>query len=122
MADVTYSLSLKVDKDNLVNQVQVSQITASMAQAGYKSIVYDLDTSASSISTANLSSVGVAFMRNLATASASTAQIGIEAGGSFISFATLRGGEPAIIRLSAGTDYQAKGVDGTRLRVDISEG
>lgn len=122
MADVTYSLSLKVDKDNLVNQVQISQITASMTQAGYKSIVYDLDTNASSISTANLSSVGVAFMRNLATASASTAQIGIEAGGSFISFATLRGGEPAIIRLSAGTDYQAKGVDGTRLRVDVSEG
>lgn len=122
MADVTYSLSFKVDKDNLVNQIQVSQITASMAQAGYKSIVYDLDTSASSISTANLSSVGIAFLRNLATSSASTAQIGIEAGGSFVSFATLRGGEPAIMRLSTGVDYSAKGVDGTRLRVDISEG
>jgi hypothetical protein len=122
MPDITYSLSLKVDKDNLVNQVQISQITASMAQSGYKSVVYDLSTNATSISTANLSAVGMAFLRNLSTASASTAQIGIEAGGSFASFATLRGGEPAIVRLSAGTDYQAIGSSGTRLRVDITEG
>jgi hypothetical protein len=122
MPDITYSLSLKVDKDNLVNQVQISQITASMAQSGYKSVVYDLSTNSTSISTANLSAVGMAFLRNLSTASASTAQIGIEAGGSFVSFATLRGGEPAIVRLSTGTDYQAIGSSGTRLRVDITEG
>lgn len=122
MSDITYSMSLRVDKDNLANQVQISQITASMAQAGYKSAVYDLSTAAISISTANLSSVGLAFLRNLATSSASTAQIGIEAGGSFVSFATLRGSEPAIVRLSSGTDYKATGVAGTRLRVDITEG
>jgi hypothetical protein len=122
MPDITYALTLDVNKDNLANRVQVSQVTASMDRAGYKSAVYDLSTSVVSISTANLSAVGMAFLRNLSTASASTAQIGFEAGGSFLSFATLRGGEPAILRLSTGTEYQAIGVAGTRLRVDITEG
>lgn len=122
MADITYAVSLKVDKGNLVNQVQVMQMTAAMSKAGYSSLVYDLTTNATAISTANLTSVGMAFMRNLATASASTAQVGIEAGGSFVGFTTLRGGEPSLVRLSAGTEYQAIGVAGTRLRVDITEG
>ena len=122
MSDITYSMSLKVDKGNLVNQIQVSQVTASMAKAGYSSLVYDLTTNATSISTANLTTVGLAFLRNLSTSSASTAQVGIEAGGSFVGFTTLRGSEPAIVRLSAGTQYQAIGVAGTRLRVDIAEG
>jgi hypothetical protein len=120
--DVTYSMSLRVDKDNFANQIQISQVTASQSRAGYSSLVYDLTTTALSISTANLSSVGLAFLRNLSTSAAATAQIGIEAGGSFIGFATLRGGEPALVRLSAGTSYQAVGVAGTRLRVDIAEG
>jgi TRAP-type uncharacterized transport system fused permease subunit len=51
-----------------------------------------------------------------------TAAIGIAAGGSFVGFATLRAGEPAILRLSSGTTYQATGVAGARLRVDITEG
>lgn len=122
MSDITYSMSLKVDKGNLVNQIQVSQVTASMAKSGYSSLVYDLTTNATSISTANLTTVGLAFLRNLSTSSASTAQVGIEAGGSFVGFTTLRGSEPAIVRLSAGTEYQAIGVAGTRLRVDIAEG
>lgn len=122
MSDITYSMSLKVDKGNFVNQIQVSQVTASMAKAGYSSLVYDLTTNATAISTANLTTVGLAFLRNLSTASASTAQVGIEAGGSFVGFTTLRGSEPAIVRLSAGTEYQAIGVAGTRLRVDITEG
>lgn len=122
MSDITYSMSLKVDKNNLVNQIQVSQVTASMAKAGYSSLVYDLTTNATAISTANLTTVGLAFLRNLSTAAASTAQVGIEAGGSFVGFTTLRGSEPAIVRLSAGTQYQAIGVAGTRLRVDIAEG
>lgn len=122
MADITYAVSLKVDKGNLVNQVQVMQMTAAMSKAGYSSLVYDLTTNATAISTANLTSVGMAFLRNLSTVAASTAQIGIEAGGSFVGFTTLRGGEPSLVRLSAGTEYRAIGVAGTRLRVDITEG
>jgi len=122
MSDITYSMSLKVDRDNFLNQVQVSQVTATQSKAGYSSLVYDLTTNATAISTANLSSVGMAFLRNLSTSSAATVQIGIEAGGSFVGFTTLRGSEPALVRLSSGTEYQAKGVAGARLRVDIAEG
>lgn len=122
MSDITYSMSFRVDKDNFANQIQINQVTASQTRAGYSSLVYDLTTTATSISTANLTTVGMAFLRNLSTSSASTAQVGIEAGGSFIGFTTLRGGEPALVRLSTGTNYQAIGVAGTRLRVDIAEG
>jgi hypothetical protein len=122
MPDISYGISLTVNKDNLVNQVAVSNITAAMSNVGLKSVTYTLTTNTTSISTANLSSVGMAFLRNLSTAAASTAQIGIAAGGSFASFATLRAGEPQLIRLSSGTDYVAIGTAGTRLRVDITEG
>ncbi len=122
MADINYSVSVKVEKGYLSNNVNVSGVTGSMALTGMRSDTYTLSTNASSISTANLGSVGLGFLRNLSTASASTVQIGIEAGGSFVSFATLRAGEPAVFRLSSGTAYQAKGTAGGRLRVDITEG
>lgn len=122
MADITYSVTVKVDKDFLSNTNNTPGVTATMALVGLKTDTYTLSTNASSISTANLGSVGLGFLRNLSTATASTVQIGIEAGGSFVSFATLRAGEPAVFRLSSGTSYQARGSAGSRLRVDITEG
>ncbi len=122
MADLTYAASIRVNKQNFSGSVAVSQYTASMGQAGVSSFVVSLSTAATSISTANLSTVGVAFLRNLSTATAATATIGIDAGGSFVGFCTLRAGEPAMFRMSAGTTYQAVGASGARLRVDITEG
>jgi hypothetical protein len=122
MPDISYGISLTVSKDYLSNQVNVGNVTASMNAVGLKSVTYTLTTNATSISTANLSSVGIAFLRNLSTATASTAQIGIDEGGSFVSFTTLKAGEPQLFRLSTGTDYRAIGTAGTRLRVDILEG
>lgn len=122
MADVSYGITLNVTKEYLANQVNVSGVTANMDNAGLKSVTYTLSTNAVSISTANLSSVGLAFVRNLSTATAATVQIGISAGGSFGSFSTLRAGEPQLFRLTAGQDYEAIGSAGARLRVDILEG
>ena len=122
MADISYSIAVKVDKQFLANNINANGVTASMALTGLKSDTYTLSTNASSISTANLGTVGLGFLRNLSTATAATVQIGIEAGGSFVSFATLRAGEPAVIRLSTGTQYQVRGTAGGRLRVDITEG
>jgi hypothetical protein len=122
MADISYSIAVKVDKDFLANNINANGVTASMALTGLKSDTYTLSTNASSISTANLGTVGLGFLRNLSTATAATVQIGIEAGGSFVSFATLRAGEPAVMRLSTGTQYQVRGTAGGRLRVDITEG
>ena len=122
MADISYSVAVKVDKGFLSNNINANGVTAAMTLAGLKSDTYTLSTNASSISTANLGTVGLGFLRNLSTATAATVQIGIEAGGSFVSFATLRAGEPAVMRLSSGTQYQARGTAGGRLRVDITEG
>ena len=122
MADISYSIAVKVDKQFLANNLNANGVTASMALTGLKSDTYTLSTNASSISTANLGTVGLGFLRNLSTATAATVQIGIEAGGSFVSFATLRAGEPAVMRLSTGTQYQVRGTAGGRLRVDITEG
>jgi hypothetical protein len=122
MPDISYNVSMKLDKDFLNNSVSVVNVTATMSQVGMNSVTLALSTNPVSISTANLTSVGLAFLRNLSTATASTAAIGIDAGGSFIGFCTLRAGEPALFRLGSGTNYQAIGAAGTRLRVDITEG
>jgi len=122
MPDISYNVALKLDKDYLNNSVSVVNVTATMSEVGMNSMTLALSTNPVSISTANLSSVGLAFLRNLSTATAATATIGISEGGSFVGFCTLRAGEPSIFRMSTGKDYQAIGTAGTRLRVDITEG
>ena len=122
MPDISYNVSLKLDKDFLNNSVSVANVTANMSQVGMSSVTLTLSTNAVQISTANLSSVGLAFMRNLSTATAATVTVGIDAGGSFLGFNTLRAGEPAIYRLTAGQNYFATGTTGSRLRIDITEG
>lgn len=125
MADITYSISVQVNKGNLTNNVSVNGATASMTETGLKSQTLTVSTStasATSISTANLSAVGLAFLRNLSTSTASTVQVGIDGGGTFYPFSTLRAGEPAVLRLSPGVSYKAAGDTTARLRVDITEG
>lgn len=122
MADLTYTINVRMDKDYLSNSIAANGVTATMALAGMKSVTYTLTTSVTSISTANINVVGLGFFRNLSTDTASTVQIGVSSGTSFASFSTLRAGEPAVLRLSTGREYQAIGVAGSRLRVDVTEG
>lgn len=122
MADISYSISVRIAKDNLDNVVNVSGVTASMSLTGLRSDTYTLSSNSVSISTANLGSVGLAYMRNLSTATASTASVGIVASGSYLPFASLRAGEAAVLRLASGANYEARGTAGARLRVDITEG
>jgi hypothetical protein len=122
MSDINYSITYRVSKGFLSNTVNANGVTANMTNTGMLSQTLTLSTNAVSISTGNLSSVGLAFLQNLSTSTIQTAAIGIAAGGSFVGFATLRAGEPAIMRLSSGTTYQAIGATGARLRVDITEG
>lgn len=122
MSDVNYSMSMRVSKGFLDDLVSLSGGTATMDNSGMKSLVLTLSTNATSISTANLTSVGMAFLRNLNTSTLSTVTIGVDSSG-FVGFSTLRSGEAGMIRLTGGVDYQAKGtVEGDRLRVDITEG
>lgn len=122
MADITYSLSIKVDKGFLSSSVNANSVTATMSVAGLSGLTLALTTNTASVSTATLTAPGVAFVRNLSTTTSDTAQMGVVSSGTFLPFSTLRGGEAAILRLTSGTEYAAKGVAGTRLRVDITEG
>ena len=122
MADVSYSMSMRISKDYLDDLVSISGGTATMDNVGMKSLTITLSTNATSISTANLTSVGMAFLRNLQTSTASTVTVGVNSGG-YVGFSELRSGEGAMLRLTSGVDYQAKGTaEGDRLRVDITEG
>lgn len=122
MADITYNVAVRVAKDALINSVVVSGTTADMSQTGLLCQTLTLSTNTVSISTANLASVGLAFLQNLSTATLATAAVGVNQGGTFVEFCNLRAGEPAILRLTAGKEYQAKGGAGARLRIDITEG
>lgn len=122
MADITYSIALKVDKGNLSNSINASGVTASMGVDGMQSTTYSLSGTPTSISTANLTSVGLAFLRHLSSSTAATCAVGVVSGTSLITFSSLRPGETAVIRLADGATYQAKGTAGARLRVDITEG
>lgn len=122
MADISYSMTMRVSKDYLDDLVSLAGGTATMDTVGMKSLTITLSTNATSISTANLSSVGMAFVRNLQTSTASTVTIGVDSGG-FAGFSTLRSGEAGMFRLTSGIDYQAKGTaEGDRLRIDVTEG
>lgn len=122
MSDISYSLSMRVSKGFLDDTISIGNSTATMQETGMKSLTVTLSTNATSISTANLSAVGMAFLRNLQTSTASTVTIGVNSGG-YVGFSELRSGEAALIRLASGVDYQAKGTaEGDRLRVDITEG
>lgn len=122
MSDISYNLSYRVSKGFLDSAASADGVTATMSQTGMLSQAVTLSTNATSIQTASLSSVGVAFLRNLSTATTSTVTVGIDAGGSFVGLTTLRAGEAAMFRMSTGTEYKAIGSSGSRLRVDITEG
>lgn len=122
MADINYSISMRVDKENLSNSINTSSVTANMSTVGMQSATYVLSGTPTTLATASLTAVGIAFLRNLSTATATTCSIGVVSGTSLISFAAPRPGETAILRLASGVNYQATGTSGARLRVDITEG
>lgn len=124
MADITYGVNVQVSKGLLNSSLIANSVTAAMGLAGLKSDTYTLSTATVAISTANLGTVGLAFVRNLSTATQATVAIAVVSGANVANFCTLRPGEPAVFRLTSGQEYRASSVTGAdaRLRVDITEG
>lgn len=122
MADITIGTTLLVSRDNLSQSIYTTNITASMVQAGIRTTVYTLSANATAISTANLSAVGVAHFRNIATNTNATALVSVVSGANSIPFAAPRPGEPAMFRLAPGVSFEATGHTAAVLRVDITEG
>ena len=122
MADLTFGTTIVVNKGNLAANLYANNVTATMNQSGLKTTVYTLSTNATSISTANLSSVGLAQFWNLATDTNATTLISVVNTTGTIPVAAPRPGEPAILRLAPGVSFQAIGHTAAVLRVDITEG
>ena len=107
MPDLTYNISGTVQKGALREQFNASAVTADIATAGVLSVTLALDTATSQINTATLGSVGLAFMRSLATETTHTVSFGRLDGTTLHETVRLKAGEAALLRLAPG-DYGAK--------------
>jgi hypothetical protein len=122
MADLTIGTTIIVSKGSLSANLYSANVTATMNQSGLKTTVYTLSSTAVSLSTANLSSVGIAQFWNISGDTNATVLVSAVSGASAVGFAAPRPGEPALMRLAGGVSFQATGHTSAILRVDITEG
>ena len=122
MAEITFSVAIQVSKDFLDESYQASGVTASMSTTGLMSTTLNLGTSTTAVTTTGLSSVGLCFAKSLATETTHTVSFGRLVGTNLYSSCTLRAGEAALLRLTAG-DYAAQAaVANSKLLLTILEG
>jgi len=122
MADVNYTITGQVAKGALSQSFAASGITADMTTTGMLAVTLNLGTATQQITTSTLSTLGLAFARSLATTGTHTVSFGRLDGTALYEAVTLRAGEAAVLRLSAG-DYGAKAaVANSRLVLTVYEG
>jgi len=122
MADVSFSASLQISKDNLAGTFARSS-TTDIATAGMLVHTLTLGTTPTQISTATIGSLGMAFGQSLVSVTQATATVSIGrlVGGVMHESAVMRPGEAFAMRLAPG-DYAAKGAAaGYRIQVVILE-
>jgi hypothetical protein len=124
MADINYSFNLNLSKAPLSQAFAVSGVTADMAATGLYSVTPTLGTAVSQISTATLASVGLCIARNLSTSTSTstTVSFGRYVSSTLHETVTLRPGEAALLRLSAGSYAAKAAAEGTPLLLQILEG
>ena len=122
MADVNYTINGQVAKGSLSQSFAAAGVTASMTTTGMLAVTLNLGTATQQITTSTLSTLGLAFARSLATTGTHTVSFGRLDGTTLYDAVTLRAGEAAMLRLSAG-DYGAKAaVANSRLVLTVYEG
>jgi len=122
MADVNYTITGQVAKGALSQAFAASGVTADMTTTGMLAVTLNLGTATQQITTSTLSTLGLAFARSLATTGTHTVSFGRLDGTTLYDAVTLRAGEAAMLRLSAG-DYGAKAaVANSRFVLTVYEG
>ena len=122
MAELTLSVGMQVQKDFRAQSFAASGVTASMSSTGLLATTLNLGTSTTAVVTTSLSSLGMCFAKSLATVSTHTVSFGRLVGTNLYSSCTLRAGEAALLRLTAG-DYAAQAaVANSKLLLTILEG
>jgi hypothetical protein len=119
MPDINYTITGQVQKGALSQSFAANGITADIATAGVLSVTLALDTNSTQISTATLGSVGLAFVRSLATTTTHEVSIGRLDGTTLHETVRLKAGEAAVLRLAPG-DYAAKAAVAGTTRVVLT--
>jgi hypothetical protein len=119
MPDINYTITGQVQKGALSQSFAASGITADIATAGVLSVTLALDTNSTQISTSTLGSVGLAFVRSLATTTTHEVSIGKLDGSTLHEVVRLKAGEAAVLRLAPG-DYAAKAAVAGTTRVVLT--
>jgi hypothetical protein len=123
VSNIQYSLSVNVNKAPFSLTLSSGNVTAVQNTAGVLAQTLILSTTTSAVSTASASALGFAFLRNIATATASTATVsfGRVSGTTLFDSVTLRPGEVSFLRLSPGNYAARAAVTGLPLLVQILE-
>lgn len=121
--EINITTSLSFVNGDLEDSFSHSQ-TTSMSVAGYNVQSPVIGTAVASISTANLSTVGYAYMRSLvdSTQSSSTITFGRLVGTSFVGQVVMRPNEQAVMRLAPGQYAAQAAGEGFRLLLATLEG
>jgi hypothetical protein len=119
MPDINYTITGQVQKGALSQSFAASGITADIATAGVLSVTLALNTNSTQISTATLGSVGLAFVRSLATTTTHEVSIGKLDGSTLHEVVRLKAGEAAVLRLAPG-NYAAKAAVAGTTRVVLT--
>lgn len=120
MPDISYTISGQVQKGAFSQSFAASGVTADIATSGLVALTLNLSTAVSTISTTNISAVGMAFVRSLATTTTHTVSFGRLVSGTLYETVRLKAGEAAVLRLAPG-DYAAKAdVAGSGARIWVT--
>lgn len=121
---MSFSITTNIafNKGNVSEAFAATQ-TAASSVTGYQVQTPTLGTTAAQISTANISVLGYAFFRSLVTTTQTTCtiSIGTMSGTTLTPMVTLRAGEPAVLRLAAGTYGAKAAAEGYKLLATIFE-
>lgn len=98
MADeITVNLSLRVRNGYLISENSTGNSLVSMSGSNASGGAQNIGTTAETINVGDVSTAGYSFFRNLGPTN--FVEIGTGTGGSFVSFAKLKVGESAVVRL-----------------------
>lgn len=122
MPDISYLLTMNASKGAFDHLFSAAGVTADMSTAGLVAVTLNLGTSTTQITTTSLTALGLCVARSLATVSTHTVSFGRLDGNTLHDTVTLRGGEAALLRLSAGNYAARAAVAGSRLVLQILEG
>lgn len=123
MSDVSYNLSVIVNKGALSQQFNASNVTAVMNSAGLLALTLNLGTATTQIATSTMGTLGLAFARSLVTSTVTTHTVsfGRLDGTTLYESVRLKPGDAAVLRMAPG-NYAARGaVEGSRLLLTVLE-